>query len=340
MSFTIEAPRGPAERRIRFMSMEELDVILKKQIRNRPMLNIAWFLSATAAALLLLIIGSVGGSAQSDTAPVDHLEVALWPEYDRPAMLVIYRFELAEDTALPATVALPVPAAAGQPTAIAWLGSDGTLYDAAFTSESAGEWLIVQIEMPEARTGQIEFYSDMDFADTRRSFLFEWPDGFELGGMSYEVQEPVSATDLRVNPAPDREGPGAFGLNYLTGDLGPQPAEGVTAISVTYEKSTPALSVEALRPLGEISTPADLQSGNLDLLPWLLAAAGIVALGGGVYYLAFRQRLAPQRAPRRRRKRGTDVELEASTVYCHQCGAAAGISDVYCRQCGTQLRRK
>ncbi len=330
---------SPDKRLVCYTPLKEADLTPKQQLTARPMLRIARLCLAMAAVLLLLALGSARVFAQTATAPIDHLEVALWPEYDRPAMLVIYRFELAADTPLPARVGLPVPAAAGQPTAIAWLGSDGTLYEAAYTSESVGDWLIVQIEMPEARTGQIEFYSDMDFAGTSRSFLFEWPDGFELGGMSYEVQEPVSATDLRVNPAPDREGPGAFGLNYQTAELGPQPADGTLAISVTYEKSSPGLSVEALQPLGQVSTPVGLQSDNPNLLPWLLLAAGIAALGGGGYYFASRRRPAPQRVPRRRRKSGTEVELEASIVYCHQCGAAAGISDVYCRQCGTQLRK-
>ena len=291
------------------------------------------------AALALLIVASREGAAQGATASIEHLEVALWPEFDEPAMLVIYRFELAADTPLPARVALPVPAASGQPHAVAWLGADGGLYDADFTSDNAGEWTIVQIEMPETRSGQLEFYSDMDFAGTIRSFIFEWPAGFELGGLSYEVQEPVAATDMRVVPAPDAEGSGDYGLNYLSADLGPHSADGAPLISVTYEKSTPALSADALQPLGQITAPDDLQSGNPDLLPWLLAAAGVIVLGGGVYYFASRRQPAQQRVPRRRRKRASDVELEASIVYCHNCGAAAGISDVYCRQCGTQLRR-
>jgi hypothetical protein len=290
------------------------------------------------AALLLLVTGAMRGSAQDATAPIDHIEVALWPEFDQPAMLVIYRFELAPDTPLPARVALPVPDAAGAPHAIAWLGADNMLYDAVFTTESAGDWMIVVVEMPESRIGQLEYYSDMDFAGTIRSFLFDWPQGFELGGMSYKVQQPVAASKLRVVPAPDGEGPGEFGLTYLAAEMGPQSVDSAPAISVTYEKSNPALSVEALQPLGQVTSPVT-QSGNSNILPWLFAALGVIVLGGGVYYLAFRRRPVPQRVPRRRRKSTTDVELEASTVYCHNCGAAAGISDVYCRQCGTQLRR-
>lgn len=294
---------------------------------------------AAAIALMLLVIGSIQGAAQEASAPINHLEVSLWPEFDRSAMLVIYRFELAADTPLPARVELPVPAASGQPHAVAWLGADGGLYDADFTSESAGEWTVVHVEMPESRSGQLEFYSDMDFAGTTRSFLFDWPTGFELGGLSYEVQEPVAATGLIVSPAPEGEGLGDYGLNYLTAEMGAQSAEDTPVISVTYQKTTPVLSVDALQPLGQVTTPVDVEAANSNILPWLLAAAGFIVLGGGVYYFAFRRRPVPQRIPRRRRKSTADVELEVSTVYCHICGSAAGISDAYCRQCGTQLRR-
>ncbi len=294
---------------------------------------------ASLSALVLLIVVSIQTSAQGATAPIEHLEVALWPEFDRSAMLVIYRFELASDTPLPARVALPVPAASGQPHAVAWLSADGGLFDADFTTEASGIWTIVEIELPGSRSGQLEYYADMDFAGTTRSFLFDWPSGYELGGMSYEVQEPVAATDLAVSPAPDSEGLGDYGLNYLSAELGAQPVDSAPVISVTYQKATPTLSIESLQPLGQISVPIESQLETLNILPWLAGAAGIVLLGGGAYYFVSQRRPAPQRVPRRRGKRTTDVELEASTIYCHNCGAAAGISDVYCRQCGTQLRR-
>lgn len=238
-------------------------------------------------------------------------------------------------------MSLPVPAASGQPHAVAWLSADGGLFDAAFTSASVGDWQIIQVELNESRSGQLEYYADMDFAGTTRSFLFDWPNGFELGGMSYKVQEPVAATDLVVRPVPDGEDLGDFGLNYLTADMGPQLADSTPVITVTYQKGDPRLSIDLLQPLGEISAPDELFLDNPNILPWLMGAVGIALLGGVAYYFVFRRRPKPRRASSRRKNRTSDaVDLEASTVYCHQCGAAAGISDVYCRQFGTKLRHR
>ncbi len=297
-------------------------------------------LKFVVAALTLLLIGARTAFAQATTAPIEHLEVALWPEFDQPAILVIYRFEIAADTPLPAQVSLPVPAASGQPHAVAWLSADGGLFDAAFTSASAGDWQIIQVELNESRSGQLEYYAHMDIAGTTRSFLFDWPSEYELGSLSYQVQEPIGATDLIVRPAPDGVNQGDYGLNYLTAEMGPQLSDSAPVISVTYQKADPRLSIDLLQPLGEISAPDDLLLDNPNILPWLMGAAGIALLGGVAYYFFFRRRPAFGRVPRRRRRSTPEVELEVSTVYCHNCGAAAGISDVYCRQCGTQLRQR
>ena len=291
-------------------------------------------------ALTLLLIGARSAFAQATIAPIEHLEVALWPEFDQPAMLVIYRFDIAPDTRLPARIALPVPAASGPPHAVAWLSDDGGLFDAIFTSTIAGDWQIIQVVQPESRSGQLEYYADIDFAGTTRSFLFDWPSEYEIGGLSYQVQEPISATDLIVRPAADGVSRGDYGLNYLTAEMGPQLADSGPVISLTYQKANPGLSIDSLQPLGQISAPNDGQADSSNVLPWLIGAAGIALIAGGGYYFASRRRPAFKRVPRRRRRSTPDVELEVSTVYCHNCGAAAGISDVYCRRCGTQLRQR
>ena len=64
-------------------------------------------------------ISSLKVEAQRNQA-IEWLEVVLWPEYDRHAILVVYRAKLVEDTILPAQVRLPMPAIAGEPFAVAW----------------------------------------------------------------------------------------------------------------------------------------------------------------------------------------------------------------------------
>jgi hypothetical protein len=260
----------------------------------------------------------------------------LWPEYDRAATLVIYRFQLGADTSLPAVVELPIPASVGEPNAVAWQDADQALFDAAHTIEVAGDWATVRIEMEQSRTGQLEYYADLQIVDDLRSFRFDWPGGVQIEALAYEVQQPISATDLAINPEPDRQNPGPFGLTYHLAELGPQAAGVGWAIELSYRKADSILTVEALQPLGEPASATRPASESPTVLPWVLGGLGLAAVGGGLaYYL--RSRPAPA-APRRRRGGSVEPTLDASTIFCHTCGTKAQVSDRFCRNCGTRLR--
>jgi len=274
--------------------------------------------------------------AQPATAGLQRLEIALWPEYDQAAILVIYRFQLEPDTPLPAVVELPIPSSVGEPNAVAWQDADQALFDAAHTIEAAGDWATVRIEMEQTRTGQLEYYADLQFIDDLRSFRFDWPGGVGIEALAYEVQQPFSATDLTIGPEPDRQSSGPFGLTYHLAELGPQAAGVSWSIELSYRKADSVLSVEVLQPLGEPVETTSTASDSSALLPWVLGGLGVAAVGGGVvYYLRSRPAPAP---PRRRRGASVAPTLEASAIFCHQCGTQAQISDKFCRNCGTRLR--
>ena len=278
--------------------------------------------------------------AQQATAGLQRLEVALWPEYDRTATLVIYRFQLDAETTLPAVVELPIPSSVGEPNAVAWQNADQSLFDAPHTIESDGEWATVWIEMEQSRTGQLEYYADLEIVDDLRSFRFDWPGGIQIEALAYEVQQPVTATDLTIGPEPDRQSPGPFGLTYHLAELGPQAAGVSWAIELSYRKPDAILSVEALQPLGVPAAGTSAAGDSSALVPWVLGGLGLTVVAGGiVYYLRSRPALP---APRRRRgaavERTLERTLEVSAVFCHQCGSKAQVSDRFCRNCGTRLR--
>ncbi len=71
-------------------------------------------------ALLGLALMLWPGSVQAQEAiTLKEAVIELWPEYDRPEVLVIYRLELADDTTFPAQVTLHFPDYIEQMNAIA-----------------------------------------------------------------------------------------------------------------------------------------------------------------------------------------------------------------------------
>jgi len=112
---------------------------------GRPWLALALLggLFAVAAAPLRAAAAplSRAGAQQpvSQAAPVSlaALEIALWPEFDQPSVLVIMNGQLA-GVALPASVSVRIPAASGGPHAVAVVGADGGLFQTPFTTTPAG----------------------------------------------------------------------------------------------------------------------------------------------------------------------------------------------------------
>ena len=281
-----------------------------------------------------------------DVTPLEVLEVALWPEFDRSQVLVIYRALLPSDVSLPTSVGVPIPADVGEPHAVAIYGADGALLDAEYARDVEGEWATITVET-ESQGLWLEYYDTLIVEGQEREFEFLWPGGVALGTFAYEIQQPVGASEMKITPS----GGGQFEEDdffYYRRDLGPALAETDFLINVTYFKTTSGLSIDSLTTGPSLVRPSTTRGGTPDLgrwLPWVIGGFGVVLLAiGGIYVLRLRREEAAARPrPRRRRsakKKAKDLlEIDASPVFCHQCGLQAGVSDHFCRRCGTQLRQ-
>lgn len=285
--------------------------------------------------------------ARAQTPPtIAELQVALWPEYDNRSMLVIYRVRLDPATQLPAVAELPIPASVGDPLAVAMTDSSGALVNAQYTRRVSGEWGLVSVTA-ESLQLQIEYYSPLDFEGPLRRFTYAWPGASNVTSMSYEVQAPIGAEEMTITPAPESQTVGQDGLTYYSADLATASGVTGTEIDITYVKTSTELSADLLRlpPASSGST----QGGTPDLrpfIPWVLLAFGLILVAaGGVWYLRSIQ-VSPAASRRRRRSSRSSprsdldmAEMDASPVFCHNCGTRAAPSDRFCRSCGVRLRQ-
>jgi hypothetical protein len=276
------------------------------------------------------------------------LEVDLWPEYDRPSVLVIYRITLASTVSLPVDLILRLPAVSGEPHAVAVRQLDGGLFSVAYDRQMAGEWAEISFTatMPEV---QIEYYDPrLTIQEEARQFEFTWPGDYEVEAMTIQIQQPLGASDLRTSPGLGSGIAGQDGLVYYNSQVGSMPVDQTFSITVNYTKSGSGLSAENLvvQPSGPIEgSSTDWRGQLMSFLPWGLAVLGIVLIvGGGLWYWQSGKRQEERPQPRRRRRVSADSpEIGAAPptdaeVYCHQCGRRAGPGDRFCRACGTKLR--
>lgn len=248
--------------------------------------------------LISVVVVSSSGTAQTESR-LARLEIALWPEYDRAALLVILKGWLVADAALPTTVPLPMPARAGQPHAVATKSADGALLMAQYTVDVQGDWATVNV-ITDGREVRLEYYVDLATTDSLRRALFTWPGGLDVRQVSYEVMQPHGAADLSVQPPPSRQSVGSDGLTYYVGELGPKTPLDTFSIAITYTKTTSALTAMGLQPTAPAvdqpppasTRPAVTASGSGGTNIWLLvlAMASGATLGGIWVFIVIKRR--------------------------------------------------
>lgn len=306
-------------------------------------------------ALLLLaalVFPGIAHAQRQQNITFESIQIDLWPEYDRQAMLVIYRAQISPDTELPVNLSLRIPASAGEPNAVAVRPTDGSPLNTEYERQVLGDWAYINLTatFPEV---QIEYYDPSIVRDGEsREFVFNWPGDYAVDTVIMLVQQPTGATNMSTIPRLSAVTQDSFGLVYLGGEIGAV-AEGETfTLTVAYEKQTDDLTVNFL-PVESSAPLAEDTPGRMSLtsaLPWVMGIVGLGVIAIGVYWYWSTGR-RKQRAPRRPaaakpangRARVVEPELrepisEEASVFCHQCGKRANHGDKFCRSCGTRLK--
>ena len=291
----------------------------------------------------LLCLSVVPGRAQEAVSFSD-LTISLWPEYDKPSVLVIYKGTLSPAVSLPAEVTLRIPAQAGKPFVVA-VGPDvASVADVSSQLQPAGEWIQVSF-IATTPSIQLEYYDPrLEKDGAQRHFAYEWPADHPVESMSLEVQHPVGSSDVTLSPEAGQLLPGEDGLAYSLIDKGTIPAGGSFALDVRYTKQTEDLSKEtlALQPSAPITPETGGRMNIRAMWPWLLGLLGVLLIAGGGYWY-WQSGRQPDGAPGRRRhtapiKPDKSQAASGDGVYCHNCGKRALPGDRFCRSCGTRLR--
>jgi hypothetical protein len=276
------------------------------------------------------------------------LEVDLWPEYDRAEMLVIYRATLSPEISLPVNVTFRVPAIAGEPNAVAVRQMDGALLNATYERRVEGEWALVTLTatMPDI---QLEYYDPrLEKEGTGRHFEYYWPGDYSVESLIVIVQQPVGASEMRIEPDLGEFVPGSDGMAYYNFEVGSITAGQDLRVILDYQKDTDTLTVEGMQvqPSAPITEDTTGHFNFITVLPWVLAIIGVVllVLGAWWFWRTGREQAAPstRRVKRGRRSGRQTGEIsmgdDIEAIYCHQCGKRASTGDRFCRACGTKLR--
>ena len=280
-----------------------------------------------------LICGSAlaqGTALGSGAAPtLSSLSIAIWPEYDRPEVLVIYWGEFAPDVALPVPVRWRIPAAAGAPSAVAGVDSQGNKLNQSYTSQVEGDWLVLSFELS-TRAFQIEYYAPYVTTGEERSFAFTYPGDYPVTAFSLEAQAPRTAQSFALEPAAASPRQGEDGLTYYQVQGLSLAQEESRSWTVRYAKSDSTLSLSQTLPLeATAAVPAGASGGEGSSTVWifLIAFIALVAVGAGAFWLG-----------RRATGPASSEGVEAELAFCHVCGARLPKDARFCPKCSAPVR--
>jgi len=274
-----------------------------------------------------LTAGPASGAVPKESPRLASLQIEIWPEFDRPAALVILNGVLAADVALPAAVSLRIPAASGGPTAVASsTGPGANLANLKYDRKDADDFITLRFEVP-GRVFHVEFYEPLVTRTPERSYTYVWPGDLAADRLSVVIQEPATASNLSVQPNLDAAVAGQNGLFYRSAELGALEAGKQLPIRVSYTKSNPRTSEEILKPNVSSSSPVPNTGSGKAPFGWVLVlgVTPVLLIGAGAAFLWWR---------RRRKTSGA----QPGGGFCSQCGAQSASGDRFCSKCGAPLK--
>jgi hypothetical protein len=277
---------------------------------------------------------------------IEQLQIDIWPEYDKPSVLVIYKITLPAGASMPAQVTLRIPKEAVQPSSVAMQDVDNLLYNLTYTLASEGDWVKVTFTAPSPNL-QLEYYSPLTKTGPARNFVFNWPGDYKVNNLIFRVQQPVNATQMTIMPTQGSPLTDQDGITFYTNQVGAvADGTGIT-IKINYVKSDDKLTSALIPPRPSTPIPTG-QASPVNLIQGLnivLVVAGVILVGGGAFWFFSQRRSQQINSAHRRHVAATSPRREVvqqrlasdDTIYCHQCGKRAAAGDVFCRSCGTRL---
>ena len=291
------------------------------------------------------------GPALAQQSPaMTSLTISLWPEYDAPELLVIYRGQFTGDASLPLPVEFRIPVEAGQPGAVAYLDEQGDLLSLEYTTRTDGNWLVVAFELP-TRDFQLEYYAPLPGspAPGQRTFTYTYVADYAVATLGFKVQEPAGSQGFKLQPAADSIVQETDGLNYHVVTTGPLRQNDTVTWSVSYEKTDSGLTIGAFQPTetptAAVSPAVPRESkGASGILIAAMALIALVTVGAGAFWFGKHSQPAPLPAAssqrRRSRRKGRPAGSRMQDAgFCFKCGARLRSDADFCHQCGAAVRK-
>lgn len=322
-----------------------------------------FLVAALMAAVGLTASPALGASDKPPT--IKTMKVSVWPEYDDPRVLVIYRGEFNDGSSFPQAVKFPVPMGSevNQACALKQPGDEHLcqLYEAVTEQDS----LQIAYSLP-IPTYLLEYYWDGVKGQPDKSVSFKYVAPYAIDKLDLEVGQPLRATNFKLSPNYGTVNSDAAGMKYYHYTFSNVAAGQVINVDASYTKPDNKPSVAKKPGSGAAS------GGSPNTIVLIaVGAVGVAAIG----FFALKRKPAPatarsvqarraamieatkREAARRatRREAGAQPRPDAGSgaapavrqapggavpAFCSTCGSKLENDDVFCSGCGEKVKRR
>ncbi|MCI0478738.1 MAG: zinc-ribbon domain-containing protein, partial [Anaerolineales bacterium] len=263
------------------------------------------------------------------------LKISIWPEFDKPSVLVMLDGVLADASNLPRPISILIPADA-QLFVTTWENPDGSLAPEQPAQQTKQDDGYTRVTFTTAQPKfRVEYYHDAARGTPDKTINFAYKSIGVIDAVTLEIQQPLKASNFAVTPAPQTMRTDSDGFKYFVQTYSNAVAEQTLTAQIKYTKTDPNPSVSAQPAPAPVAAS---ESNNWFLLIALVALGLAVLLG----FILLQQRALATRpaAPTgsKNRKRGKHRAGAAAAIFCTQCGRALGANENFCPQCGAKRR--
>ncbi|MGQ4808694.1 hypothetical protein NKDENANG_02082 [Candidatus Entotheonellaceae bacterium PAL068K] len=262
------------------------------------------------------------------------LRVSIWPEYDDPRVLIVFRGDMVPSDAFPTSITLDIPK-----------GAD--IIDAGMISEQ-NELLIhphqirpgethdsLELNVPVARFF-VEFYYDPFANGEDKRFIYTLPANFAIERLEIDIQQPLHAINFTTTPQPMRQSTDEQGFTYHWFSYHNIAGGESQRFTVSYTKTTTAPSVAKRQPEPAVVTPPRIPlSMTLTAFGLLI---GVVGLFGGCAWLWLGYQRRRNAIPGSREPHLETVSTVVQTGTPEVGTASRTDTPNFCANCGRRLQ--
>lgn len=275
---------------------------------------------------------------------ITQLDIAVWPEFDDPRVLVQYDGTLGAQDNYPREISFLIPATA-QLTATAYQDEQKQFLntDPATVADAGNNLKRVTFKTPKPNF-HLEYYDDAIQGKTDKTLDFAYTAVLPADAVQVQIQQPLKSENFKTTPAAALISDGMHGFKYHIFNYPGVAANQDLKLQIAYTKTDPSPSMQSVVP-PDTSKQTAPQTGAADAsaplstqqMLILVGAAVALALGLLALWMWYSRR-QPRLALAGGGGGNNSKRPERATGFCSQCGSGLHAGDNFCPKCGAKRK--